>query len=140
MKLIAHRGNLNGKNPFYENSPKYCQEAIDKGFDVEIDIWYTDTWWTGHHRPSYRVDTDFLKMTAAGPISKYGTRVPSALVAKCCAHARPRASNMSGLRLSAAPGGGGAARSRPSVTVSSESSSGTHEMLKIIDYSNHMEI
>ena len=62
MKLIAHRGNLNGKNPFYENSPKYCQEAIDKGFDVEIDIWYTDTWWTGHHRPSYRVDTDFLKM------------------------------------------------------------------------------
>ena len=30
MKLIAHRGNVNGENPFYENSPKYCQEAIDK--------------------------------------------------------------------------------------------------------------
>ena len=24
-------------------------------------MWYTDTWWTGHDRPGYRVDTDFLK-------------------------------------------------------------------------------
>ena len=61
MRLIAHRGNINGKNPFYENSPKYCQDGIDKGFDVEIDIWYTDTWWTGHNRPQYRVDSYFFE-------------------------------------------------------------------------------
>ena len=61
MILISHRGNIDGRNPIYENSDKYCQTAIDKGFNVEIDVWYTDTWWTGHDRPGYRVDTDFLK-------------------------------------------------------------------------------
>ena len=61
MILISHRGNIDGRNPIYENSDKYCQTAIDKGFKVEIDVWYTDTWWTGHDRPGYRVDTDFLK-------------------------------------------------------------------------------
>ena len=61
MILISHRGNIDGRNPIYENSDKYCQTAIDKGFNVEIDVWYTDTWWTGHDRPGYRVDIDFLK-------------------------------------------------------------------------------
>jgi len=59
--LISHRGNIDGRNPIYENSDKYCQTAIDKGFNVEIDVWYTDTWWTGHDRPGYRVSVDFLK-------------------------------------------------------------------------------
>ena len=61
MILISHRGNIDGRNPIYENSDKYCQTAIDKGFNVEIDVWYTDTWWTGHDRPGYRVSVDFLK-------------------------------------------------------------------------------
>ena len=61
MILISHRGNIDGRNPIYENSDKYCQTAIDKGFNVEIDVWYTDTWWTGHDRAGSRVDTDFLK-------------------------------------------------------------------------------
>tara|TARA_R110000824_G_scaffold316973_1_gene504207 strand:- start:49 stop:573 length:525 start_codon:yes stop_codon:yes gene_type:complete len=38
MKLIAHRGNLYGANPARENTPKYIEEAIKSGFDVEIDI------------------------------------------------------------------------------------------------------
>ena len=59
MILIAHRGNINGPGE-YENGQKYCQEAIDDGYNVEIDVWYTDTWWTGHDRPQYRVDPDFL--------------------------------------------------------------------------------
>ena len=59
MILIAHRGNINGPGE-YENGQKYCQEAIDAGYNVEIDVWYTDTWWTGHDRPQYRVDPDFL--------------------------------------------------------------------------------
>ena len=60
MILISHRGNTSGKNPQYENSEDYCQEAIDAGFCVEIDVWYTDTWWTGHDRPQYRVNPDFF--------------------------------------------------------------------------------
>ena len=61
MILISHRGNLNGPIPERENSPEYINHAIKKGYNVEIDVWYTDTWWTGHDRPGYRVDTDFLK-------------------------------------------------------------------------------
>jgi hypothetical protein len=59
MILIAHRGNMNGPNE-YENGQKYCEEAIAQGFNIELDVWYTDTWWTGHDRPQYRVDSDFL--------------------------------------------------------------------------------
>ena len=59
MILIAHRGNMNGPNE-YENGQKYCEEAIAQGFNIELDVWYTDTWWTGHDRPQYRVDPDFL--------------------------------------------------------------------------------
>jgi len=65
MKLISHRGNIDGKKPQYENSKKYCQEAIDAGYNVEIDVWYTDTsartcWWTGHDTPQYRINPDFF--------------------------------------------------------------------------------
>jgi glycerophosphoryl diester phosphodiesterase len=40
MKLIAHRGNTEGPNPLEENKPEYIEEAIENGFDVEIDIWF----------------------------------------------------------------------------------------------------
>jgi len=60
MILISHRGNINGRKPQLENGERYCQEAIDAGYNVEIDVWYTDTWWTGHDRPQYRVDEDFF--------------------------------------------------------------------------------
>ena len=59
MILIAHRGNMNGPNE-YENGQKYCEEAIAQGFNIELDVWYTDTWWTGHDKPQYRVDPDFF--------------------------------------------------------------------------------
>jgi hypothetical protein len=61
MILISHRGNMNGPDPQHENGQKYCEETLERGFHVEIDVWYTDTWWTGHDRPQYRVDPDFLK-------------------------------------------------------------------------------
>tara|TARA_Y100000004_G_scaffold181385_1_gene227003 strand:- start:467 stop:925 length:459 start_codon:yes stop_codon:yes gene_type:complete len=38
MKLIAHRGNTNGPNKKLENTTKYIEQAINKGFDVEIDL------------------------------------------------------------------------------------------------------
>ena len=38
LKLISHRGNLHGKFASLENSPEYIEEAIDKGFDTEIDV------------------------------------------------------------------------------------------------------
>ena len=56
MIYISHRGNLTGKNPELENSPVYIYQAIDKGFDVEIDLRY-DTLnkklYLGHDEPQY---------------------------------------------------------------------------------------
>jgi len=56
MKLIAHRGNINGPNPLEENKPEYIEEAISQGFDVEIDLRY-DTLnkklYLGHDEPQY---------------------------------------------------------------------------------------
>ena len=61
MILISHRGNINGRNPNRENGQRYCQKAIDAGYNVEIDVhFYDGILWTGHDRPQYRVDDDFL--------------------------------------------------------------------------------
>jgi len=38
MKLISHRGNLFGPNPTNENNPDYILNAIELGYDVEIDV------------------------------------------------------------------------------------------------------
>ena len=37
MKLIAHRGNINGPCE-RENSPEYILETINLGYDCEIDV------------------------------------------------------------------------------------------------------
>jgi hypothetical protein len=38
MKLIAHRGNIDGIQREYENRPDYIDLALSKGYDVEIDL------------------------------------------------------------------------------------------------------
>jgi len=46
--LISHRGNIDGKT-LLENQPSYIDDAIDLGYDVEIDIWYIgDKLYLGH--------------------------------------------------------------------------------------------
>ena len=61
MIFISHRGNLNGINPDLENSPNYIINTIRKGFDVEIDVWYTDSLYLGHDKPEYKIDLSFLQ-------------------------------------------------------------------------------
>jgi hypothetical protein len=56
MKLIAHRGNTDGKNPDKENHPDYIEAAIKAGFDAEIDIRLIDNeFWLGHDEPQYNI-------------------------------------------------------------------------------------
>jgi len=63
MILISHRGNLVGSNPQKENSQEYIQEALDKGFDVEIDIWVIDDKiYLGHDNPQYNVEEIWLQL------------------------------------------------------------------------------
>lgn len=66
MKLISHRGNIDGKFELYENEPNYIDEAIKKGFDVEIDIWYIENesfgkmLFLGHDKPQYGIDFKWI--------------------------------------------------------------------------------
>lgn len=56
MILIAHRGNLNGPDPEWENRPECIQNAIDAGFEAELDIWLFDNhWYSGHDEPKHRI-------------------------------------------------------------------------------------
>jgi len=61
MILISHRGNLEGKRTNRENHPSYIDEAIEAGYDVEIDVWYVDgKLWLGHDEPQYEVSLEWL--------------------------------------------------------------------------------
>jgi hypothetical protein len=62
MKIIAHRGNLNGPNQSIENKPEQIDLAISKGFDVEIDIRYINSKiYLGHDEPETEIDIQFLR-------------------------------------------------------------------------------
>ena len=39
MKLIAHRGNIDGPSD-EQNSPDYIDNALSLGYDAEIDVRY----------------------------------------------------------------------------------------------------
>lgn len=63
MHLISHRGNINGKKPHKENNPDYIKDALDLGYEVEVDIWYlTDnsTYYLGHDKPEYPIHESFI--------------------------------------------------------------------------------
>lgn len=54
MIKIAHRGNTNGPNEELENSPQHLYSALDKGFDIEVDVWIVDgQMYFGHDKPQH---------------------------------------------------------------------------------------
>jgi len=60
MKIISHRGNLDGPNELKENHPDYISNAL-KEVEVEVDVWYIDgTVVLGHDSPLYDVEESFL--------------------------------------------------------------------------------
>ena len=61
--LIAHRGNTNGKHPEKENTVAYIEEALDKGYDCEIDIckWDGKNFYLGHDDPQEAVSPEWLQ-------------------------------------------------------------------------------
>jgi hypothetical protein len=66
MKIISHKGNLNGPNPDYENNPTYIDQVIAEGFDVEIDVWFVDgEFFLGHDAPTYHIDSSWILVRAA---------------------------------------------------------------------------
>jgi len=64
MIFISHRGNINGKNESLENSPEYITQALKKGYEVEIDVWYiNEMFYLGHDEPTYEIEESFLENT-----------------------------------------------------------------------------
>ena len=60
MKLIAHRGNINGPST-NENKPEYILHAISLGYYVEIDLWKIgDSLFLGHDKAEYPITLDFF--------------------------------------------------------------------------------
>lgn len=61
MKIISHRGNLNGPDPYVENKPQQIEKVLKLGYDVEIDLWVKDkNFYLGHDNPCYKVDKLWL--------------------------------------------------------------------------------
>jgi hypothetical protein len=61
MKLISHRGNLNGPS-IYENVPYHIQQCLSDGVECEIDVWkIQDKFYLGHNNPEHEVDFSFLR-------------------------------------------------------------------------------
>jgi hypothetical protein len=61
MILISHRGNVDGKINELENSPDYIQNALNMGYDVEIDLWVINNkLFLGHDEPVHNVDVSWI--------------------------------------------------------------------------------
>ena len=62
MFYISHRGNIFGPNKKDENKIDYVENALNLGFDVEIDVWfYKKNFYLGHDEPQFKVDKTFVK-------------------------------------------------------------------------------
>lgn len=64
MKLIAHRGNIDGPNQLEENRPEYIDYSIELGYDVEVDVRYDiieGKFYLGHDGPQYCVAQYWLE-------------------------------------------------------------------------------
>ena len=61
MFYISHRGNISGQNKESENRPEYIRAALEKGFEVEIDVRFKDSqFYLGHDFAEYKVESSFL--------------------------------------------------------------------------------
>lgn len=60
MELISHRGNVERKIIEEENKVDYVLNAIDQGFDCEIDVWCKNKLFLGHDEAQYEVPMNFL--------------------------------------------------------------------------------
>jgi len=62
MKLIAHRGLINGPDSNLENLPGQILLSLQAGYDCEIDVRYINgKWMLGHDNPDYEVPFEFLE-------------------------------------------------------------------------------
>ncbi len=61
MKLISHRGNLNGPDLLLDNNPNHIEKVLSMGIECEIDVWFCDEhYYLGHDGPLNKIPDSFL--------------------------------------------------------------------------------
>lgn len=61
MRIISHRGLLDGPDSELENRPAQIMSALDEGFDAEVDLWVVDgKLYLGHDGPSHPIAPAFI--------------------------------------------------------------------------------
>ena len=62
MILIAHRGNTTGIDIEKENNPKYIDNAINMGYNVEVDVRKSsdNKIYLGHDFPQYEINLEWI--------------------------------------------------------------------------------
>jgi hypothetical protein len=61
MRLISHRGNIDGRISELENLPTYVDNAINLGYEVEVDAWVIEKKiYLGHDGPNHEIDLEWL--------------------------------------------------------------------------------
>jgi len=61
MKIISHRGYLDGENEIQENNPIYIDECLSNGFDVEVDLRLnSNKFYLGHDIEKYIISIDWI--------------------------------------------------------------------------------
>lgn len=62
MKIISHRGNINGIKIGLENRPSYIDSAIQLGLEVEVDVRYINNKiYLGHDFPEYIIENKWIE-------------------------------------------------------------------------------
>lgn len=62
MKLIAHRGLIDGPSKSLENQPNNIEASIQLGFEAEVDLRIRDGEpWLGHDNEQYKVSANWLE-------------------------------------------------------------------------------
>ena len=78
MKIISHRGNLNGPESETENSPQKIEQALKLGYECEIDVWYESGNFTLCHdfknNKRYNINAEFLKKMDYGVMQRISKR------------------------------------------------------------------
>lgn len=77
MRIISHRGNINGPDPKLENKWDSIFHAAEMGFDVEFDMWYEhyeNNFFLGHDGPDINQHMDLEKVLELIRYSGHGTR------------------------------------------------------------------
>lgn len=62
MIIISHRGNIIGVDRETENNPEQITAVLNRGFEVEVDVWFRDDkLWLGHDGGEYEINIEFLQ-------------------------------------------------------------------------------